>query len=388
MTILWDLDPTALERYAFALGANVRLAESPAALGRHLNEGTIDDLIVVGADIELSGACDLAEMLRVDHPDMGVVLLRRRVDIALMSQALRSGIREVVASDDLTALADACKRSRELTYRLRGHAAGGDRREGRIVTVFSAKGGVGKTTFTANLGAYLASQGLKTLIVDLDLAFGDVAISLQLLAQRTMTDVVAMAGHLDEQGLASAVTIHSSGLHALCAPAEPGDADRIPASTVTEVFRVAKRHYDFVIVDTPPAFTEHVLAAFDISETLVLIATLDIPALKNLRLTLDTLDLLGNPRESRIVVLNRSDAKVGLTADDVVTAIKSEIAVMVPNSTDVPASVNRGVPIVLDDPKHPVSVAFRQLADQRIRGLAPDPTGGQRRFVPWAGGRR
>ena len=109
------------------------------------------------------------------------------------------------------------------------------------------------------------------------------------------------------------------------------------------------------------------LAAFDNSDALVLIATLDIPAIKNLRLTLDTLDLLGSPKEDRIVVLNRSDAKVGLRAEDVVAAIRQDIAVMVPNSLAVPASVNRGVPIVLDEPKHPVSVALRELAEKHLR---------------------
>jgi pilus assembly protein CpaE len=183
-----------------------------------------------------------------------------------------------------------------------------------------------------------------------------------------MTDVVAMSGHLDDQGLASVVTKHSaSGLDAVCAPAEPGEADRILGPTVGEVLRIAKRAYDFVIIDTPPAFTEHVLAAFDVSDQIVLLATLDIPALKNLRLTLDTLDLLGSPPESRVVVLNRSDAKVGLRPDDVVTSIKQDIAVMVPSSVDVPASVNRGVAILLDEPKHPVSIALRQLVDQYIR---------------------
>ena len=185
--------------------------------------------------------------------------------------------------------------------------------------------------------------------------------------QRTLTDIVQMSGHLDAQGLSSTITTHSSGLHAVCAPAEPGEADRIPASSVTELLRVAKKQYDFVIVDTPPAFTEHVLSAFDLSDKLVLIATLDIPAIKNLRLTLDTLDLLGNPTESRITVLNRSDAKVGLTAEDVMASLKQDIAVMVPTSTDVPASVNRGVPIVLDMPRHPVSAALRQLADNHLR---------------------
>jgi pilus assembly protein CpaE len=178
---------------------------------------------------------------------------------------------------------------------------------------------------------------------------------------------MAMAGHLDVQGLESVVTHHESGLDAAAAPPEPSDADRIPGTAIGELIRVAKRAYDYVVVDTPPAFTEHVLAAFDTSDMLILIATLDIPAVKNLRLTLDTLDLLGNPKDSRLVVLNRSDAKVGLRAEDVVTAIKQEIAVMVPSSAAVPASVNRGVAIVLDEPKHAVSVAIRELVDSHIR---------------------
>ena len=95
----------------------------------------------------------------------------------------------------------------------------------------------------------------------------------------------------------------------------------------------------------------------------MLIATLDIPAVKNLRLALDTLDMLGSPKDARVIVLNRADAKVGLRPDDVVAAIKQAIAVNIPNAPTVPASVNRGVPIVLDEPKHPVSVALRELAE-------------------------
>ena len=101
-------------------------------------------------------------------------------------------------------------------------------REGKVITVFSAKGGVGKTTFSTNLGSYLASTGSRVLVVDLDLAFGDVGISLQMLPQNSIIDLVQMAGHLDEQGLQSVVTHHESGLDAACAPAEPSDADRIP----------------------------------------------------------------------------------------------------------------------------------------------------------------
>jgi len=366
MTLLWTSDASTAERYNVAVGGGIERWETQAAMVRALDDSPSASLVIIGPDVDMDGACEFSEHCRVERPELGVLLLRRRVDVAVLSQALRAGVREVVDADDLTALADAARRSRELTDKVRGHG-NESTQNGRIVTVFSAKGGVGKTTFATNLGAYLASTGSKVLVVDLDLAFGDVGISLQLLPQNSIIDMLGMAGHLDAQGLRSVVTQHGSGLDAACAPAEPSDADRIPGHVVSEMLKVARRTYDFVVVDTPPAFTEHVLAAFDNSDALVLIATLDIPAIKNLRLTLDTLDLLGSPKEDRIVVLNRSDAKVGLRAEDVVAAIRQDIAVMVPNSLAVPASVNRGVPIVLDEPKHPVSVALRELAEKHLR---------------------
>ena len=366
MTILWDADPGAVERYTFALGSDITRVDSLATATRTLQEANRDPLLVIGPEVDMHQACDLSELARVERPELGVILLRRRLDVGVLAQALRAGVREVLTVDDLTGLADAARRSRELTAKVAGHGGDAGSSEGRVITVFSAKGGVGKTTFSTNLGAYLASKGSRVLLVDLDLAFGDVAISLQLLPQNSMSDLIAMSGHLDAQGLASIVTKHESGLDVAAAPSEPSDADRIPGVLVGEALRVARRAYDYVVIDTPPAFTEHVLAAFDVSDVLVLIATLDIPAVKNLRLSLDTLDLLGNPKESRVVVLNRSDAKVGLRAEDVVAAIRQDIAVMVPSSPSVPASVNRGVPIILDEPKHPVSGALRDLADKYL----------------------
>jgi pilus assembly protein CpaE len=242
--------------------------------------------------------------------------------------------------------------------------------------VFSAKGGCGKTTVATNLAAALASGGRSSVcLLDLDLAFGDVAIALQLVPARTVIDAVAMSGSIDEQGVASLVTPHSPGLDAICAPLEPGEAERIPASTVVELLRVLKRMYDYVVIDTPPAFTEHVLASFDVSDVYVLLATLDIPALKNLRLTLDMLDVLGYPRESWQVVLNRSDSRVGLSVDDVVKTLKVPLAIQIPSSRSVSASINKGVPIVLDEPRHPVSTAIKQLAERHVRLAAPAASG-------------
>jgi pilus assembly protein CpaE len=374
MDLLWDTDPLAGERYSLALGAVPLVLDSAPVVGRALHDNPAVTLVVIGPDVELDAACDLAEAMRVERPAVGVLLLRHRVDVTTLSQALRSGIREVVAAEDQPALAEAVRHSRELTARLSGGVAGGGPR-GHVVTVFSAKGGVGKTTLATNLAVQLTGAGARTLLVDLDLSFGDVAISLQLLPVSTIADALTMSGHVDSQGLASLVTKHdASGLHVLCAPSDPSDADRIPATLVGELLKVAAMDYDYVVVDTPPSFTEHVLTACDVSDALVLIATLDIPAVKNLRIALDTLDELGNPDDSRIIVLNRSDTKVGLRAEDVVTAIKRPIAVSVPNSLTVPATVNKGVPIVLDEPRHPVSLAVAELADVHVRGRFGDVT--------------
>jgi pilus assembly protein CpaE len=206
--------------------------------------------------------------------------------------------------------------------------------------------------------------------VDLDLAFGDVAIALQLFPAHTMADAVPLGEHLDASAVSSLLTPHSPGLTTLVAPVEPGTAENIPAGTVAAILKVLKQQFQFVVVDTPPAFTDHVLAAFDASDLLALLATLDIPALKNLKLTLETLDLLNYPRERWRIVLNRADSKVGLSLAEVEKTLRLPISVQIPSSRAVPASINRGVPIVLDDPSHAVSVAIRQFALKQVVPLA------------------
>ncbi|MFZ5869249.1 MAG: AAA family ATPase [Actinomycetota bacterium] len=389
MTLLLEPDPAAAENYHFALGTDVTVLDSVPATKRALAERPSELLLVVGPDIDLAAALDIAESQRLDRPEVGVVLLRHRLDVTVLAQSLRAGVREVVNPDDLAALAEACRRSLDISRRMLGvqgveHAGA----HGRVAVVFSAKGGCGKTTMATNLAVALAAGGRQRVcLVDLDLAFGDVAIAMQLLPARTIVDAVAMEGKLDEQGVKNLVTPHSPGLDTICAPLEPGEAERIPTQVVVELIKVLRTLYDHVVIDTPPAFTEHVLAAFDGADSYVLLATLDIPALKNLRLTLDMLDLLGYPRDSWQVVLNRSDSKVGLSVDDVEQTLKCPIAAQVPSSRAVSASINKGVPIVLDEPQHPVSIAIRQLAERRLRGDADQPSGTTRRSDR-SGGRR
>jgi pilus assembly protein CpaE len=254
-------------------------------------------------------------------------------------------------------------------------------RNGQIVTVFAAKGGCGKTTLATNLGVVLAmGTGHRVCIVDLDLAFGDVAISMQLDPARTVVDALPMAGHLDTTGAASLLTRYRPGLEVLLAPVTPGDAEKITPALIGELLTVLRSIFDYVVVDTPAQFSEHVLIAMDSSDHHVLLTTPDVPALKNLRVTLDMLDLLSYPRQIRSIVVNRSDSKVGLSLEQVEQVVRCPISGRVPSSRAVPISINKGTPITLDNPAHPVSNAITRFAQQRIlpaaesAGRAPRPT--------------
>ncbi|MGN6252197.1 MAG: AAA family ATPase [Marmoricola sp.] len=366
MTILWEPDNRVVENVKVALGDTLAVVDTaPAASRAVLGDGDVS-LVVVGPDVDLSLALDLAEQLRLERAEVGVVLMRGRLDVALLGDAARAGVREVVAADDLSALVAACRRSQELSVRL-GATASSRLAEGRVVTVFSAKGGCGKTTVATNIAAGIAAAGTaRVLLVDLDLAFGDVAVSLGLDPDRSIVDLTSTTGHLDADGLSSAVTHHSSGLDVLAAPKHPSDADLVGPTLVGEVLRVAKRRYDLVVVDTPPAFTDHVLASFDTSDLSLILATLDIPSIKNLRLALETMDLLGLPEDLRRVVINRANVGNGLTVRDAADAIRRTVDAEIPESRDVPAATNRGVPLAIHAPKHPVSVAVRTLVGSEL----------------------
>jgi Flp pilus assembly CpaE family ATPase len=359
-----------------SIGGVVRAADSLGDVAAMLDQDPAETLVVIGPETATGEALAFTSALRLARPAVGVILAREHVDVSLLTQALQAGVREVVPVGDQAALAAACLRSREVSRRmLEGTPSeeAGPAPEGQIVTVFAAKGGVGKTTVSTNLAVVLArGTGKRVCVVDLDLEFGDVAITVQLDPARTIVDALPMAGHLDVTGAASLLTRYRPGLEMLLAPVTPGDAEKVPPALVAELLGVLRGMFDFVVVDTPAQFSEHVLTAMDASAHHVLLTTPDVPALKNLRITLDMLDLLSYPREIRSVVLNRSDAKVGLTSDDVERVVRCPISAHIPSSRAVPISINKGTPITLDTPGHAVSQAIARFAQQQLL-VAPVP---------------
>jgi len=375
MLVIVNPDAAGAETLRSAVDPDAQILSSVDQARRHLAEHPEVDVAVIGASVELEPALALADAMRVSRPDLGVILVRRRVDTVVLTESLRAGMREVVAERDLSALGDAVRRARDIARAMRNQgsvsATADDIRPlGRVITVFSAKGGCGKTTVATNLAAAIAENGRRSVcLLDLDLAFGDVAIALQLFPAHTIADAVPIADTLDATAIEALLTPHSPGLTTLVAPVEPGAAD-IPTPVVATILHLLREMFEYVVVDTPPAFTDHVLAAFDESDVFALLATLDIPALKNLKLTLETLDLLNYPRDKWRVVLNRSDSKVGLAMGEVEKTLRVPISAEIPSSRDVPASINRGVPIVLESPGHSVSTAIKQFAERHVISAA------------------
>jgi len=374
VTFLLEPDSVASQSLLGVLGSNTQVVTSAEALRWSLRDDTHTSAIVVGPTVDLDTALSTADSVRLTRPDISVILVRRRVETTVMAEALRAGVREVVNEREPSDLRDAVRRASELASAVRHTTAGAEhaqgqapRTAGHVVTVFSAKGGAGKTTSSINLAAQLAAGGRRSVcLVDLDLAFGDVGVALRLKPQHTIADAIAMGDDLDSVGIKEMLTQHSPGLSVLLAPTEPAVAEAVSPQITSSVLEELRREFDYVLIDTPPSFTEHVLAAFDVSDLIVLIATMDVPTLKNLKLTLETLDVLQYPKERWRLLLNRADEKVGLSVADVEKVLGTRVNAQIPMSREVPAAVNRGVAISLEHPNHAVAQAYKRFVDTQI----------------------
>jgi pilus assembly protein CpaE len=374
MPIIVEPQAANVEMFSVAIGVETRHVPSLELLKRTLAEDTTEYAVVLGPSVALDAAAALADTLRVTRPATSVILLRRRVDTSVLAEALRSGMREVVEERDLAGLGEAVRRASQVWEAVHGpvsnKVAGPS---GRQITVFSPKGGVGKTTLAVNLALALSSSENSVCLVDLDLGFGDVAITLQLFPARTLADAIPLESGLDADSLDALLTPHRDGIQTLVAPVQPDAKDSIPASLVGKVLRLLKGKFDYVVVDTAPSFDEHVLQAIDETNELLLVTTLDVPTLKNVKIAVETLDLLNFPKPQRRLVLNRADDKVGLGADKVESTLGMSINASIPTSPQVASSTNSGEPILASLPRHAVSKAIAALADDLKVGSPPEP---------------
>lgn len=372
MPVLVEHDAAWANALAAGLPSGTQVVASIAQLDNWLAKKE-EYAVVLGPNTDLREATELAERLRYDHPTTGMVLLRHELSADVFQAAMAAGIPAVVAANDVDGMAAAVERSKVTWEAIRGPADSGAERNGKVITVFSPKGGVGKTTVAVNLAVALSGSGAaRVCLVDLDLAFGDVAITLQLIPEHTIAEAVDAEEHLDFGFLETLLTRHEN-CSILAAPTHPEGKDRISPALVRRVLRVLRRHFDYIIVDTSPAFDDQVLHAFDETDECILVATLDVPTVKNMKVAIETLDGLDLVRGHRHLLLNRADDEVGLSPANVETLLKMPVATALPTALAVANATNHGRPIVLSRPDHAVSKSLIRLATTLSNDLNGKP---------------
>jgi pilus assembly protein CpaE len=354
------------------VGASTNVADGAAALaGGHLDA-------ILHATRGASLPADELAAIR-EHTRAPVLILASSSSAGLLEQALDADVADVLLLPQLVEnIVFAIRKATHTTKR--HHDTGSSGRQGRIVTVFSPKGGTGKTVTATNLAAACAKfEGRKTLLLDLDLQFGDAAIMLGVEPEKTIYDLVVAPGELDTEKLAGYTTHHACGLEVLPAPLRPEDAELVTEAKLGRLLEVARESFDTIVVDTSPFFHGPMLATLDRTDELLLLCSLDVPTLKNLRLALQTLDLLSFPKNRVRIVLNRSNSKVGMKPNEVEGALGMKVRFEIPSDRAVPLSVNRGNPVVLAEESADVSKAIKQMAKELFP--TPKEEGKKRRFM-------
>ncbi len=364
-----DADPHTQQGLAGLLGEGVSVFGSLEELGGRLGRTPV--VAVLGPSL-----CTDADLATVDqmlhtHRELGAILVANELSTALLQQALRVGVRDVLAMPvETSQLVEAVQRvaaglSVAPSEGSPGAIGSADEDRGKVVTVFSTKGGAGKSVIAANLAVLLAERSAKPVcLVDADLQFGDIAVMLKLAPQHTIVDAVGSLDRLDIPMLQSLLATHEgSGLLILPAPLEPAFADQIGASEMVQIVETLRRFCSHVIIDTPAYFNDVVLGLIETSDDVLLVAGMDIPNIKNVKIGLQTLRLLNTPMEKLRLILNRANSKVKLDVSEVERTLQVNADSLIPSDVVVPQSVNKGIPVVQSSPKSGVARALNELAD-------------------------
>jgi len=376
-------DRSALEAaFGGGMGSlDVALADAGPARAAEIVAREAMDAALIASDGDTDTAVGMVERLLRARADIAVIVLVANGTDDFVQRALAAGAEDVLLAPETPARVElaiqkACARmSRTRTALVTPVSTG------RIIAVVGPKGGSGKTMTSSNLACSLAKAGKRTLLIDLDLEFGDCAIVLGLAPERTIFELMIAPGMLDEEKLRGYVTRHAdSGLDVLIAPARPDQAEAVTADRIERLFNVARGLYEFIVVDSAPAFSPGVIATVDAADEVVILASMDVPSLKDARLGLDTLELMGRRRDDVRVVVNRANSKGGLSMSRVAEALNRDVDIAVPSDAAVPSSYNDGVPVVLAAPKGPVAKAIGELRDAVLGASEADQSGNRRRF--------
>jgi pilus assembly protein CpaE len=362
------------------------LPADPAGVFAQLPDSIRPDVVVLDAVTDIAQALELASRFDQQCPGISVVLVTDLyLEIGL--EAMRVGVRDMLHPDmeglDISLVleraAEAASGWVEPDTGAGAETGGGSGSRvptGRVITVTSAKGGVGKTLVATNLAVGLARSGThSTVLVDLDLQFGDVASALNLEPEYTLPDALRSAVSGDTMVLKTFLSLHETGLYVICGPRSPAAGDAITGEEIGQLLQLLSTEFTHVVVDTSSGLSDHVLAALDVTSDLVLVTSLDVPGARGLRKELDALNELSMFPETRQLVLNFVDKRGGLSVADVEATLGAAVDVVLPRSKAALLSVNEGIPLVQSAVHDPLTDALNQLLRRVEPTSAPAPRG-------------
>ena len=352
---------------------------------------------VVLMDINMPDMDGIAatEAIRAKQPAVQVIILSVQSDQNYMRKAMLVGARDFLTKPPMgDELISAIRRAGEMAQTeksksvqiqaavvsgTQGGMANFGGPKGKIIAVYSPKGGAGCTTLAVNLALTLNNDDTRVALVDGNFQFGDVAVFINEQGKNTVLDLAPRAEELDVEIVEEVMVKHAaSGLHILAAPSRPEHAEKISSAQFSKVLEFLTHMYAYVVVDTASLLTDVTLAAIDLSDLIVLVTTQDIPSIKNCRLFLDLLQTLGVERSRILFVMNKYDKRINITPERVAENLKQEVSLSIPlDDATASKAVNRGVPFVLDNKSQPVSRGVYMLAES-VRGrVAVQESGGE-----------
>ncbi|MGC0249151.1 AAA family ATPase [Pseudactinotalea sp. Z1748] len=352
------------------------VAADPDVLLAHVNGAGDPEVLVLDSRADADSALALADRFTAERPGTVVLLASDRSDEVGL-RAMRAGVRDIIPTTaDATEIRQALQAAVSTANRLStsvansqpGEGPGGAK--GRVITVISPKGGAGKTTVATNLAVALArTMPHSTVLVDLDLQFGDVATALNLTPDYTLPDALPSAASADTIALKTYLSLHlETGLYVLAAPEHPAAADTISSAQISQLLQLLATEFTYVVVDTSPGLSDHTLAALDQTTDPLLLTALSVPGARGMRKVIDTLSQLQMFSGGHRVVVNFADAGHGMSADDVEATLGVAVGTSLPTSKAAPASLNRGIPLMQSRIRDPLVKALTPLVDS----LLPD----------------
>ncbi len=328
------------------------------------------DVVLMDINMPRMDGIAATERISAYHPECAIVIVSVQGESEYLRRAMLAGAREYLTKpfemdDMLNTIRGVHERG--VKQRERQNGSQGEKPKPEVITVFGTKGGAGKTTLAVNLAVLLAKRNKRVALVDLDLQFGDVSTFLNLMPQRTISELVQEGGEPDEELLNTYLMPHISGIKVLPAPGRPEYAELVMSRHVEEIISLLKETHDYVIIDTPPSFNETNLTAIDLSTQILLVMSMDLATLKNVKLSLELLESLHQKGKTKLI-LNRASEEMGIRVADAEEALNFLIAARIPSDGRlVVAALNKGIPFAMSHSAAKVTLAIKSVSEMVIQ---------------------